>query len=230
MKPEGLVAAARALRYWEERQDVVSNNLANADTPGFKGERVFARVLQGAVVGAGSATDFRPGSLSVTGGPLDLALKGDGFFVVQTAGGERWTRGGSFQLDAGGRLTDASGNAVLGLDGPIVVPPGKVVIDKSGAVTVDGKDAGQLRLETAPKGSELQHDGGTLLLPDAARTALAQDARGVRQGAVEQSNVNAVDSLVDLITVQRSYSAVQSTVKVFDGVMSTISNDLGRVG
>ncbi len=230
MKPTGLVAAARALRYWEERQDVVSNNLANADTPGFKGERVFAKVLQGAVVGAGAATDFRAGTLSTTGGALDLALEGDGFFVVRTPQGERYSRGGSFRLNAAGQLTDAAGNAVLGESGAITLPPGKVEISKAGAITVDGKEAGQLRLETVPKGTELQHDAGTLFVPPATRTALAADARTVRQGAVEQSNVNTVDALVDLITVQRSYSAVQSTVKVFDGVMSTISTDLGRVG
>lgn len=230
MKPQGLVAAARALRYWEERQDVVSNNLANADTPGFKGERVFAKVLQGAVVGAGSATDFRPGSLSMTGGPLDLAMEGDGFFVVQTAQGERFSRGGNFRLDAAGRLTDADGNAVLGQKGPITIPAGKVEIDATGTISVAGKEVAKLRVETVPKGTELQHDAGTLFVPDPARTVVADAARKVRQGAVEQSNVNTVDALVDLINVQRSYSAVQSTVKVFDGVMSTISNDLGRVG
>jgi flagellar basal body rod protein FlgG len=230
MKPEGLIAAARALRYWEQRQDVVSNNLANVDTPGFKGERVFAKVLEGAVVGAGAATDFRAGSLSVTGGPLDLSLEGEGFFVVQTPRGERFTRGGSFRLDPAGRLTDAGGNPVLGESGPLTIPPGKVEIDRTGAVHVDGREVGRLRVETVPKGTELEHDAGTLFVPGAARTPVAGTARAVHQGAIEQSNVNAVDALVDLVNVQRSYAAVQSTVKVFDGVMSTISNDLGRVG
>src|SRR5512146_1325126 len=180
MKPEGLVAAARALRYWEERQGVVSNNLANVDTPGFKGERVFAKLLQGAVVGAGAATDFRAGAVSPTGGPLDLALEGDGFFVVQTANGERYSRGGTFKLDATGKLTDSAGNAVLGENGPLTLGSGPVTIDRTGEVTRAGKSVGRRRVEMVPKGTELAHDAGTLFVPGAGRSAVAPEARAVR--------------------------------------------------
>lgn len=230
MKPPGLVAATLALRYWERRQEVVSNNLANAETTGFKGERVFARLLQGAVVEPGAATDFRPGALTTTGAPLDLALEGDGFFVVRTPAGERLTRGGSFRLDADGVITDQEGNALLGEDGPITVSPGKIEIGKDGGVRVDGREVGRLRVETVPPGTQLQHDAGTRFLPDPARAAVDPAARRVRQGVLEGSNVDSVGSLVDLIDIQRSYAAVQSTVKTFDGVMGTIANEIGKVG
>jgi flagellar basal body rod protein FlgG len=233
MKPPGLVAATQALRYWERRQEVVSNNLANADTTGFKGERVFASLLQGSqgsVVAPQRATDYRSGALTTTDAPLDLALEGDGFFVVRTPAGERLTRGGSFRLDANGMVTDLEGNALLGDGGPITVPPGKIEIRKDGVVRVEGKEVGRLRVETVPPGTQLQHDAGTRFLPDPTRTAMDPAARRVRQGTLEASNVDSVGSLVDLINIQRSYAAVQSTVKTFDGVMGTIANEIGKVG
>src|SRR5690606_30697607 len=76
MISDGLLAAARALRYWETRQQVLAHNLANVDTPGFKGERVFARLVEDRLVEAHSATDMSTGPLSPTGRPLDLALEG----------------------------------------------------------------------------------------------------------------------------------------------------------
>lgn len=235
MKPEGMIAAARALRYWEERQEVASNNLANTETPGFKGERVFATLLQGAggaMPGFQAATDFRPGAMTTTGNPLDLALGGSGFFVVETERGERLTRGGSFRLDAQGRITDSSGNALLGEDGPITVPPdapGAIQVGADGTVSVGGKEVGRLRIESVGAGVQLQHEGANLFVPDPSATAVAALDRKVEQGAIEGSNVDTVSSLVDLVSIQRSYAAVQDTVKVFDGVMSTISNDLSRV-
>ena len=115
MKPPGLVAATQALRYWERRQEVVSNNLANADTTGFKGERVFARLLQGTVVGPEAATDYRAGALTTTDAPLDLALEGDGFFVVQTPG-----RADPFASSPSGMVpgTKAKGDTIAYYDDP----------------------------------------------------------------------------------------------------------------
>ena len=105
----GLTRAAHALRYWERRQEVSANNLANANTTGFKAERAFGQLAGDALTVTNTQTDLRAGALSQTHAPLDLALAGDGFFVVQTAGGERLTRGGTFELDAEGRIADCGG-------------------------------------------------------------------------------------------------------------------------
>ncbi len=94
-----LKRAGQAFRYWEQRQAAVAHNLANASSPGFKGERVFAQLLEGGGVQAAGSTDLRPGAMNGTGRPLDLALDGEGFMVVGTPAGERLVRGGSFQLD-----------------------------------------------------------------------------------------------------------------------------------
>src|SRR5690349_22774905 len=96
--PDGIAAAASALRYYERRQEIVANNLANADTDGFKAERVFARLIDEAHPAPDVATDFRRGTFKETGSALDLATDSDGYFVVSTTQGERLSRGGAFQL------------------------------------------------------------------------------------------------------------------------------------
>lgn len=224
----GMTRAASALRYWERRQEVVANNLANADTHGFRAQRTFARALGDAMPVADSALDAQAGALNPTGNPLDFALGGDGYFVVSTPQGERLTRAGSFHLAEDGRLVDPSGNAVLGDAGPIVVPPGTLTADGAGTLLVDGKRVGQLRIDTVPAGTPMEHEAGTLFLPPASRSTVPPQNRSVRQGFLEDSNVNTVGSMVDLITVQRSYAAVQRTITTLDGIRHTISNELGK--
>jgi flagellar basal-body rod protein FlgF len=230
VKTTGMTSAASALRYWERRQEIVANNLANVNTEGFKAERVFARMMGGALPVPDTATDWRAGSLKPTGAPLDLAVEGNGFFIVDTPAGERLTRGGSFRLDDSGRLVDANGHALLGEDGPISLPlpQGAVEIDAGGVVRVDGKEAGRLRIETTPPNVALAHEGGTLFVPDKTRQPLPTESRTVRQGFLEDSNVNSVSTMVDMISIQRAYAAVQEAVTTLDGIRNTISNQLGK--
>jgi flagellar basal-body rod protein FlgF len=227
-RTNGLSSAASALRYWERRQEVVANNLANVSTDGFKGERVFARMMGDALPAAQTATDQRAGTFRQTGNALDVAVEGDGYLVVDTAAGERFRRGGSFQLDANRRLVDADGNAVLGDKGAIVLPAGEVAVDGAGRVRVDGKEVAQLRLERTAPGLSLQHDAGSLFVPDASRQPVPLAERKVRQGFVEESNVSSVGSLVDMIAVQRAYASVQKAVVTLDEIRGTAANDLGR--
>lgn len=213
------LAAAR--RHLELRQEVAAHNLANVDTPGFKAERVFARVL-GAAGTAGAAaddapslpasdaaTDLRQGPLRDTGAPFDFALSGPGFLVVGTPQGERWTRGGSFAPDPAGVVRDATGAALLGEAGPVTVPPGarQVSVDPAGRVVADGRPVAQLRLEQ-PAGAPitLAHEAAGHVAPSAARTPAARAM--VRQGMIEGSNVNALDAMVEMISVQRAYAMI----------------------
>jgi flagellar basal-body rod protein FlgF len=221
-------AAAAALRYWERRQEIAANNLANVNTDGFKGERVFARLLNGQFPAADSATDMRTGTLRPTGQPLDLALEGDGFFVVDTPAGERLSRGGSFRLDGEGRIVDAGGNALLGENGPLTATGGDIAVAADGRVTAGGAEVGRLRVETVPAGTRLQHDAGTYFLPDPARTPAAPEALKVKQGMLEDSNVSAVGEMVDMIEVQRAYTAVQRAITTMDDVRGTATRELGK--
>jgi flagellar basal body rod protein FlgG len=227
--PDGIASAANALHYWERRQEIVSNNLANASTDGFKAERVFARLVGDSTPVTDSATDFRAGTLKATGRALDLAMKNDGFLVVDTPRGERLARGGSFQLDAQGRLSLGDGSLLLGENGPIAVGSGDVTIDRTGNVAVDGKVIDRLRMERVPNGTRLQHDQGTTFVPDPSREPVDVDGREVQQGVLEESNVNTVDSMVDMIAVQRAYAAVQKTITTLDAIHGTISNELGKL-
>src|SRR5688500_7228837 len=136
----GMIRAANALTYWERRQEITANNLANAETTGFKAERVFARVMGDAIPVADTVTDRTAGTLMTTDEPLDLALADDAFFVVGTPNGERLSRGGSFTLDAEGRVVDSSGNPLLGDGGQIVLPAGNIEVDRAGVVRVEGTE------------------------------------------------------------------------------------------
>jgi len=227
--PGALDKAARAFRYLEARQETVAHNLANASTPGFKGERIFASLLEGGGVVPSSRTDFRGGAVEQTGRPLDLALDGDGFLVVATDAGERLVRGGSFQLDLSRTLVDAHGNALLGDSGPIVLPEGDFEITPAGTVKVDEVPVAALRIERPPDGATLQREEGVRFRSDLRPKRVEEGEVKVQQGHLEQSNVNPVTSMVEMIEIQRSYAALQRSVLVMDGVMGRISNDLGKV-
>ena len=242
-RPTGLTSAAGALRYWERRQEILANNLANTSTDGFKGDRGYARLVGAGTTGestvAQSTVDQTAGTLRETHNPLDVALQSNGYFVVQTpngtgAAGERWTRAGSFQLDANRQLVDADGSPVLGTAGPITIPPNTTVaIGTDGtvrAMDASGGDraVGQLRIERAPAGASLAHDGATRFLPDSGRAPVAAADRRVRQGYVEESNVTPIGAMVDMIAVQRAYASVQKAVSTIDAVRGVATSELGK--
>ncbi|MCC6316093.1 MAG: flagellar hook basal-body protein [Gemmatimonadaceae bacterium] len=227
MKTDGIASAAAALRYWERRQEIAANNLANVNTTGFKAELGYAR-LTGDTPAMAASTDWREGPLTPTGNPLDLALRGHQFFVVTTPSGERFTRGGASTIDPQGYLADADGSRLAGEKGPIRVGGSDVSIDRTGRVAVDGVWIDRLRIETVAPNTTLQHEAGTRWIPDATRTAVALDARDVRQGHLEGSNVNSIDSMVDMITIQRNFAFAQKALSTLDDIRATISNQLGK--
>jgi flagellar basal body rod protein FlgG len=234
----GLETAAAALRYWERRQEVLANNLANVNTDGFKGERAFAHLLgDGRTPVIDTATDLTSGPMTATGAPLDLAVERDGFFVVQTPGGERLTRGGELHLDTKGQIVDQSGHPLLGEEdaqgstrGPVVLPAhvASIRIDESGAVVADGHQVARLRLETVPAGTRLQHEAAGLFAAPGARTRIDVAQRSIRQGVREESNVGTVSSLVDMIAVQRAYASVQKVLTTIDSARGIAVTELGK--
>lgn len=236
VRPNGMASAAAALRYWERRQEVASNNLANVSTDGFKGERVFARLVQNGLPAADATTDFTPGALTTTGNPYDVAIEGRGFFVVRTPNGERLTRGGALHVDDKGMLVDSSGNALLGDNGPLQVStrgnvePTKLEITRTGRVRADGVGVGQLRLEAVASGTALAHAGAGLYVPPAAsaRIRIPEDRPIVRQGEQEQSNVTPVSEMVDMISIQRAYTAVEKALSTLDAARGIATTELGR--
>jgi flagellar basal body rod protein FlgG len=223
-------SAASALRYWERKQEIVANNLANVSTDGFKAQRVFARLLDGVRPVAQTTSDLSTGMLRSTGNTMDAAIDGDGFFVVKTPEGERYTRGGSLRLDDKHQLVDVNGNPLLGEKNnlPLKLLDGPIEISKSGEVTQNGQVVDRLRMETAPKGTELERQGESLWLPPATRTPMKPDARSVKQGYVEESNVNSMSALVDMVAVQRAYASVQKAIVEMDHANETITTQIAR--
>lgn len=194
---------------------LVANNLANASTSGFRRETtLFSEVVsrlhvEGGSISMGTArvrvTDFAPGSVEVTGGPLDLAVDGPGFFQVETPDGPRLTRSGAFAPDAAGVLRTPEGHALLDEGGaPLALPAGAgaIVVAGDGSVAVDGRGIGRIAAVAPADPASLSREGGKLF-----RAEGPVDPTGARilQGELEGSNVSPVEELARMIEVQRAY-------------------------
>ncbi|MEV4422497.1 flagellar hook-basal body protein [Patulibacter sp. NPDC049589] len=245
---QGLYAAAAGMAAQQTRMDAVSNDLANVDTTGYQHSRLAFRDLlyvrdgvEGVQVGSGAAASdagrsTAAGALQETGRSLDVALSGPGYLEVRTPGGApALTRAGALQVDARGRLCTASGALVAGVR---PVPAGSsaddLKIGEDGTVrTAEGTELGRLRVVTVPGPDGLRPVGDSLFVPTAASgTAHAAASTGpgattVRQGALEGSNVDTSDAMVDLIESQRAFSMASRAIQTQDQMME-IANGVKR--
>jgi len=224
----GAVAQSNAL-------DVTANNIANASTAGFHGDRVTfkealgkARSADAASVGSGgSRVDTQSGALQQTDNPLDLAIDGDGLFGVESPTGTRYTRSGNFKLDEGRNIVTADGMKVRGEGGsPIVVPPNaqSISVGSDGSVSADGQLVGKLELvKFAP--NQLKREGGSLF--SAAGKPLGGEAPKLHAGMLEGSNVNVVRGVVDLVKVSRTYESLMRVIQNYHDVESRAAKELG---
>lgn len=216
MDNAGYVALSRQAGLLREL-NTVANNIANVSTSGYRREgSIFAehiKALEGGDPSLSIATldhryvDFRAGEVSGSDNPLDVAIDGDGFFLVESAGGPRLTRAGSFSLSAIGELVSADGRRVLNEGGgALVVPPqsGSVSIAGDGTITADGQAIGRLGVVVADPAYLVREGDNTFR---AERGYQAATNPRVRQNALEGSNVSAVTEISHLIEVQRAYEA-----------------------
>jgi flagellar basal-body rod protein FlgF len=226
----GLYAAATGMEAAANAHEITSRNLAHASVPGFrkmlstfeamKNPHADTREeeLAGAEVKA-ATFDFTSGPLNRTGAPLDLALEGDGFFVVDGPDGPLYTRSGTFQLDGAGQLITPDGLTVRAASGTITIPPNtplsKVVIGPDGAVRVGPEELGRLDIRRFDDPQALRSVGATLFEAPPQLAAQPSDAQ-VIQGVREMSNVSAVSELVNLIAAQRHYEMSQKAAVAMD--------------
>ncbi len=214
------------------KNDVIANNLANAATSGFK--RELARIVeseQEAVVAADSATDTTIGSYRNTGQPLDVAVDGDGFFVVSRNGEELLTRNGEFRVSDDGKLVTASGESVVGAGGEIAIDVtlGAPAIGPDGTVSVGGEIVGALKLVQVGDVNALTRQGANLFaVADEARQDVPAEQTRVMPGFVEGSNVNPVREMVDMIAAMRTYQANEKSVRAADEILDVMINRVGR--
>ena len=254
----GLYTAWTGMVNEQKRMDVLSNNMANSTTVGFKLDKstsqAFDQVL-GIKIRDGSEayhnqaighlslgvkigetyTDHAQGSIRGTGGTYDCALSGSGFFTIKvtTANGEektRYTRDGRFTLTKEGHLVDADGNAVMGKNGDIYIPTDSksVTISPQGLITADGEVIDSLQITDFEDYRYLKKYGNTMFEPVEGATEIDGNAQ-VIQGYTEQSNVNVVKEMVDMITVTRAYEANQKVIRSYDTMIQAAANDIGRV-
>ncbi|MRR53128.1 MAG: flagellar basal-body rod protein FlgF [Deltaproteobacteria bacterium] len=224
--------------------DVLANNLANVNTPGYKKDSITfeavltASVLQGTEGSADSpalateryAIDFSAGVVKVTDNTFDIALDGDGFFAINTPQGKAYTRQGNFKLDANSRLVTADGYEVLGNGAPIVINGGSVSFDAKGKILVEGQETGTLDVVDFPKPYDLKKIGSALFMPnDANVTPQAARDTLVRQGHLEGSNVNPLEAMVRMIETTRSSETCQKMIQNYDQMTGRAVNELGKV-
>ncbi|TXH38048.1 MAG: flagellar basal-body rod protein FlgF [Rhodospirillaceae bacterium] len=231
----------------QRQMDVVANNLANANTPGFKTEELVSseyKIKAGQplklsyVQDFATARDFRDGPLKPTGNDLDLAIQGDGFFVVQTPQGNRYTRMGRFQLDADGQIVTSQGYPVLAGGAPIVINPddGPINVAEDGSISTDrARDGTQQQVvgrldivsfadrnAMTPEGENLFSAGSQVARPvntdlgtanvglPIDGTATPGSATKIMRGMLEDSNVKTIAEMTNMIQVTRNYQSTQN--------------------
>jgi len=234
---DGISLAGLAMVAREQRQEALVHNLANASTPGFKAARVFAKVLEDACEtvegmrrpGKGPQVyiDFGQGRIEATDRNLDLALDGEGFFVVGTPEGERYTRNGNFSLDADGRLVNASGHPVLTESGPITIGDGEITVDAGGEISLDGQFVGQLSIKNFESLDPLVQAGAGLYGPGpGVELVEIEPTAVVLQGSLEASNVLPLEEMVRMTTLLKQFEACHRMVEMQDTVLRRTVSDL----
>jgi len=216
--------ALSGLRARVDDLDRLASDIANVGTAGYKGQRearasaeraVFEDTLQTAIdtTYGGQKLDTTAGAFAMTGRDLDVAIEGNGFFVIDTASGPRYTRNGHFTLGADHKLVAEDGAPVRGAAGPITLGPGDIRIDEDGTVWTGETQAGKLSLVTFDDPGQLVREQGARLRADGQAAKPATNV-SVRGGALEESNVGVAGRLAELTTVQRSFEALQKALSM----------------
>ena len=231
------------------RTDVISNNLANVGTAGFKKDfavlkdyasRDIRRINDGqsepeiGSMGAGVwldtiATLHTAGIMKLTGNQLDVAINGKGYFAVDTPAGIRYTRNGGFMKNAEGELVTADGYRVQGQNGPIVLNEvGPVSISEDGRIFVNNVESNQFQIFSFDEETRLRKQGATYFSPPDG--VVAQPATPMlQQGYLELSNVNVVAEMVNLIAGYRAYETNSKAIQTHDAMLDKAVNEVARV-
>lgn len=236
---------ANQLKGLELQFRVSAHNIANSTTAGFKRrftvfastmERQMGRNLKSGTSDEGGSEslsavatlDFSPGVLKRTGRHLDVAIKGDGFFVVDTATGPVYTRNGTFRTNSKGKLVDSMGRGIVGTKGPIVIPPSashsQIHISTKGEITAAGQPIGQLSIMDFKDKTILMPVGNSCFRPtdtEVNKPTPVKDAE-VHQHHIEQSNVRTLEEVVGLISISRMYEANMKSLRLQDGSTETL--------
>lgn len=229
----------------ERQLNVVANNIANAQTAGYKGETLLFEQFLTPTAGAGESTTggsqlafvidadsfrrFGEGPMVSTGNPLDIAIKGDGWLVVETDAGERYTRNGHLRLDADGELVTSEGDRVLSGSGPVSFGSDEIdiTIASDGTISTNLGEKGKLRVVDFPGDAQLTKEGNNLFSAD--KPPRPATGYHIAQGAVEGSNVEPVTEIAKMIEVTRNYVTTARLLNDAADLKSRAINELGQL-
>lgn len=214
----------------------VSQNAANANTPGYRATRTF-NIFESTtavnnpsqdlgLIQARSDVKTENGALQQTGRLTDLALSGHAWFVLQTPQGPQLTRDGRFQVNAAGTLVNNQGYAVLGDDGPIEVPSGNLMISSDGVLRVNNDEVGRLRIVQLSSGAKISPGGHGLYVSDGEWAPAGSFE--IHQGALERSNVEFSAEMVKIMEASRHVESMQRALNAYDTLLSSGINQLGK--
>jgi flagellar basal-body rod protein FlgF len=224
-----------------ERLRIISNNLANVGTVGFKRQLPVSPsfdqqlVQSGGIPASGNTaailtayTDRSAGTLTHTGNPLDLAIEGDAYFVVDTGLQEAYTRQGTFRLDANGQIVTANGQRVETTDGDVRLTSPAPSIDAQGNIRDNGAVVGQLKIVTVNNPQTLLDTGGGLYTATDSTVAVQSETARVRQGYTEAANVVTMNEMIKMIETVRHFEASQKMLQGYDSMLDKAITDLGN--
>lgn len=243
MENAQLVGLSRQLTLQREL-DLIANNVANVDTIGFKAQSLLMKEQKMSPAAAldfrrpdrpvsfvlddGNRYDLQPGQMVTTGNDLDVAIDGKGWFAVQTAAGERYTRNGSFAIGPNGVLQTRNGDPVLTDGGPLTLQPSEtsISIAADGTISTNQGNRGKIRVVDFAKDGDLKKEGETLF---SGSNPQAATLPRLVQGQIEKSNVRAVSQISRLIEVGRAYQAVSSWMQNVDEMRRSAIEKLAQV-
>lgn len=244
----GLYTSATGMSAAQRQSEVIGDNVANANTPGYKeqlasnisfpsmliermGGNQATQAVQIGGLGTGVGVDRAAlsnvqGAIQTTGINTDLALTSPGYFVVQTPGGERYTRNGHFQLDANGTLQSPDGYALQGEKGSIGPLSSEFSVKADGTIMDKGKIIDRLRVVDIPVDA-LKREGQSLY--SASQPVQASAGVQVLQGSIEASNVDLSGQMVQMMTVMKAYEANQKVIQTEDSMLDKAVNEVGKI-
>ncbi|MCP4633575.1 MAG: flagellar hook-basal body complex protein [candidate division Zixibacteria bacterium] len=238
---KGIYDSASGLMPGLTKQKVISNNMANSNTVGFKRDGVFLKNMSEAEAKtipkdydwhkpmlSEPIVDYGQGRFEKTDKPLDIALEGRGFFTLLTENGIQFTRNGQFHLNEVGTLVNSNGDTVMSESGPVVLPNERPVIDVDGNIEVDGEVIAKLNIADFQNLDELNKTNGVNFIAPDGLEQIKSVKIAIRQGFLESSNVAILDQMVDMITSFRNFESGQKAIRIQDETVSKAVNTIGR--
>lgn len=240
---KGLYSSSNGMPPMLVRMEVIANNLANMNTSGFKRDGMFIQMMKDPGIApeasSGELTtrlnvertiNFGEGNLNSTGNPLDLAVQGKGYFVVQTPQGERYTRNGNFSIALDGTLTTNEGYPVAGVEGRIRFPDlervarESIAISQTGEINIGKTPVGKLRVIEFQDETKLRKAGNSFFTIENGAASLMKESEMpmIRQGFLEESNVDGLSEMIEMIEITRHFESNQKAIASQDATLDKV--------